>query len=105
MKSSNETWSVKLPGSLEGAVAAAAREDGVSVEHYVTRAVARATGRSAAATKAFFDGRAAGAEIEEARRLLDRPGGAPPAPEDRLPEARRERAGEDSRIATGDSVA
>lgn len=45
-------------------------------------------------TAEFFAERRARADVEEARRILFRDGGQPPAPEDRLPEsARRANAG------------
>ncbi len=58
------------------------RADGTSINQFVTTAVAEKL--SALKTAEFFNDRATGADIEAARRLLQRDGGQPPAPEDRI---------------------
>ena len=83
MKKQLSTYPLRLPASLKAAVAEVSRADGTSINQFVTTAVAEKL--SALKTAAFFTDRAAGADIEAARRLLRRDGGEPPAPEDRIP--------------------
>ena len=83
MKKQLSTYPLRLPASLKAAVAEVSRADGTSINQFVTTAVAEKL--SALKTAEFFTDRAAGADIEAARRLLRRDGGQPPAPEDRIP--------------------
>ena len=83
MKSQRSTFTLRLPASLKAAVAEVSRADGTSINQFVTTAVAEKL--SALKTAEFFTDRAAGADIEAARRLLRRDGGQRPAPEDQLP--------------------
>ncbi|MYE02260.1 MAG: toxin-antitoxin system HicB family antitoxin [Alphaproteobacteria bacterium] len=77
---------LRLPASLKEAVAEASREDGTSINQFVTVAVAEKL--SAMKTARFFAERRAGADVEAARRILFRQGGRPPAPDDLLPRER-----------------
>ena len=77
-------YPLRLPASLKKAVAEVSREDGTSINQFVTVAVAEKL--SAMRTERFFAERRAGADVETARRILFRDGGQPPAPEDRLPQ-------------------
>lgn len=77
------TYPLRLPASLKQAVAEASREDGVSINQFVTVAVAEKL--SAMRAERFFAERRAGSDIEAARGILSRPDGQPPALEDRLP--------------------
>ncbi len=92
MKSPTAKFALRLPASLKNAVAEASRKDGASINQFIALAVAEKL--SAMQTAEFFAERRARADVEEARRILFRDGGQPPAPEDRLPEpARRADAG------------
>ncbi len=83
MKKQLSTYPLRLPASLKAAVAEVSRADGTSINQFVTTAVAEKL--SALKTAEFFTGRAAGADIDLARRLLRRDGGQPPVPEDEMP--------------------
>jgi len=74
-------YPLRLPASLKMAVREISREDGTSINQFVTTAVAEKI--AAMRTAEFFAERADGADIEAARRLLKRSGGKPPLPEDR----------------------
>lgn len=82
MKKQLATYPLRLPASLKAAVAEISKQDGTSINQFVTTAVAEKV--SAMRTAEFFSGRAARADIEGARRLLRREGGQPPGPEDYL---------------------
>lgn len=82
MKKLLSTYPLRLPTSLKQAVAEISREDGTSINQFVTTAVAEKV--SAMRTAEFFAGRRGQADIEIARRLLRRDGGQPPGPEDRI---------------------
>ena len=73
---------LRLPNSLKAAVARICREDGTSINQFVTTAVAEKV--SAMKTAEFFAARAAAADIDAALRLLRRDGGQPPDAQDRL---------------------
>ncbi|MCY3754110.1 MAG: toxin-antitoxin system HicB family antitoxin [Alphaproteobacteria bacterium] len=90
MKSRTANFALRLPVSLKDAVAEASRKDGASINQFIALAVAEKL--SAMRTAEFFAERRARADVEEARRILFRDGGQPPAPEDRLPEAVRQSA-------------
>ena len=77
------TYPLRLPESLKAAVAEISKEDGTSINQFVTTAVAEKI--SAIKTAEFFTSRRANANIKTVRRILRRPGGQPPSPEDRLP--------------------
>ena len=83
MKKQQSTYPLRLPASLKAAVAEISKEDGTSINQFVTTAVAEKV--SAMKTAEFFATRAAEADLDAARRLLRRNGGEPPVPDDRLP--------------------
>ena len=85
MTKQTAAYPLRLPASLKRAVAEVSREDGTSINQFVTIAVAEKL--SAMRTERFFAERRAGADVEAARRILFRDGGQPPAPEDRMPQA------------------
>ena len=85
MTKQTAAYPLRLPASLKRAVAEVSREDGTSINQFVTVAVAEKL--SAMRTERFFAERRAGADVEAARRILFRDGGQPPAPEDRMPQA------------------
>ena len=82
MRKQISTYPLRLPRSLKSAVASICKEDGTSINQFVTTAVAEKI--SAMKTAEFFAAHAAEADIEAARRLLLRDGGQPPEPHDRL---------------------
>ena len=71
---------LRLPNSLKAAVAKICKEDGTSINQFVTSAVAEKI--SATRTADFFAAQGTDVDIEEARRLLRRDGGLPPKPHD-----------------------
>lgn len=83
MKKQTGTYPLRLPASLKAAVAEISKEDGTSINQFVTTAVAEKI--SAMKTAEFFNSRGAKADVKAARRILRRKGGQPPATEDRLP--------------------
>ena len=83
MKKQTVTYSLRLPASLKAAVAKISKEDGTSINQFVTTAVAEKI--SAMKTAEFFTSRRTKADIKAARHILRRKGGQPPEPEDRLP--------------------
>ena len=82
MKKQISTYPLRLPKSLKAAVSNICAEDGTSINQFVTTAVAEKV--SAMKTAEFFATHTADADIDAARRLLRRDGGAPPEPHDRL---------------------
>ena len=82
MKKRTGTYPLRLPASLKAAVAQISKEDGTSINQFITTAVAEKV--SAMKTAEFFTSRHAKADIKAARRILRREGGQPPEPEDRL---------------------
>lgn len=73
---------LRLPSSLKAAVARICREDGTSINQFVTTAVGEKV--SAMKTAEFFAAHAADADIDAVLRLLRRDGGQRPEPHDRL---------------------
>lgn len=82
MSKGSSTYLLRLPASLKAAVADISKEDGTSINQFVTMAVAEKV--AAMKTAEFFNARGAEADIEAARRLLRRDGGQPPEPDDAL---------------------
>ena len=82
MKKQTVSYPLRLPASLKAAVAEISKEDGTSINQFVTTAVAEKI--SAMKTAEFFTSRRAKADIKAARRILRRKGGQPPEPEDCL---------------------
>ena len=83
MKKHTVTYPRRLPASLKAAVAEISKEDGTSINQFVTTAVAEKL--SAMKTAKFFTSHRAKADIKTARRILRRKGGQSPTSEDRLP--------------------
>jgi hypothetical protein len=78
--------SVHLPASLEREAARLAQEDGVSLSHWVSLAVAQKIGAVETAAE-FFRRRSKGAgTVEEAIAVIDSVPDGPPMPGDALPE-------------------
>ena len=82
MKKQTGTYPLRLPASLKAAVAEISKEDGTSINQFVTTAVAEKI--TAMKTAEFFTSRRTKADIKTARRILRRQGGQPPEPEDRM---------------------
>ncbi len=82
MKKQISTYPLRLPASLKAAVAEISKEDGTSINQFVTTAIAEKI--SAMRTAEFFAAHGTDADIEAARRVLRRGGGQPPGPDDRL---------------------
>lgn len=82
MKTQAATFSLRLPVSLKTALAQISEDDGTSMNQFVVTAVAEKI--CAMKTAEFFAGRAAEADVQAALNILNRDGGQPPAPEDRM---------------------
>lgn len=76
------TIALRLPASLKEAAAAISRDEGTSLNQFVAVAVAEKV--SAMKTAEFFAAHRDTADVEAARRILQRQGGQPPEPDDRL---------------------
>ncbi len=83
MKKQISTYPLRLPASLKAAVVELSKQDGTSINQFVVTAVAEKV--SAMKTAEFFATRGAEADIEAARCIIQRAGGQPPEPNDRLP--------------------
>ena len=83
MKKQISTFPLRMPASLKAAVARISKEDGTSINQFVTTAIAEKI--SAMKTAEFFAKRGRNADIGAARRLIRREGGQPPDPSDLLP--------------------
>ncbi|MDE2678151.1 MAG: toxin-antitoxin system HicB family antitoxin [Gemmatimonadota bacterium] len=70
-------YPLRLPASLKTAVREVSQRDGTSINQFVATAVAEKLAAD------FFAEHRAQADIEEARRILRRPGGQPPGPADK----------------------
>ncbi len=82
MTKRTEAFPLRLPAFLRAAIADICREEGTSINQFVTTAVAEKI--SAMDTAEFFAKRGAEADIKAARRVIEREAGQPPEPEDRL---------------------
>ena len=78
------SYPLRLPQSLKEAVHQAAERDGISVNQFITLAVAEKL--AAIDTVRFFEERASRADLARFRQLLDRTGGEAPQPGDELPD-------------------
>jgi uncharacterized protein (DUF1778 family) len=76
------TFPLRLPVSLKAALEKIAERDGTSLNQFLV--IAAAEKISAMETERFFAERRTRADREAFRRILDRDGGEPPRPEDRL---------------------
>lgn len=83
MKKQVSTFPLRMPASLKAAVDRISKEDGTSINQFVTTAIAEKI--SAMTTAEFFAERGRNADIGAARRLIHREGGQPPDPSDSLP--------------------
>ena len=79
-------YPLQLPISLKETAMRLAKDDGVSLNQWITSAVAQKIGAVEAADK-FLGRRAVGARPGNLTRYLDEASDAPPAPGDELPEA------------------
>lgn len=76
------TYPLRLPQSLKAAVAKAAERDGISINQFITMAVAEKV--AALETVQFFEQRRARADMTRFRQLLSRKGGESPRAGDEL---------------------
>ena len=83
MTTRTSTYPLRLPVSLKAAVAKLSKRDGTSINQFVVVAVAEKI--AAMTTEEVFAERRARADLAEFDRIMNRRGGAPPAPEDALP--------------------
>ena len=73
---------LRLPASLKEAAAAISRDEGTSLNQFVSVAVAEKV--SAMKTAEFFAAHRDTADVEAAWRIVHRQGGQPPQSDDRL---------------------
>ena len=83
MSSSQSTYPLRLPASVKAEVTRRAKADGTSFNQFVAMAVAEKL--AAMNTAAFFAERRERADSQAFDRILSRPGGEPPGPDDLLP--------------------
>jgi hypothetical protein len=76
---------LRLPVSLKQAVEKLSKDDGTSINQFVVVAVAEKV--AALQTAIYFEERAARADLDTFRRILNREGGEPPRPGDELDNA------------------
>jgi hypothetical protein len=86
---SKATYPLKLPASIKAAAARLAKEDGVSLNQWITTAVAQKIG--AVETADFFKRRAGNASPEDLRAFLADAPDVPPEPGDEIPDHLRTR--------------
>jgi post-segregation antitoxin (ccd killing protein) len=79
---SQSTFPLRLPRSVKAEVARRARQDGISVNQFVATAVAEKL--AAMNTAEFFAERRARADFTAFDRLMRRPDGEPPGPDDAI---------------------
>jgi hypothetical protein len=82
---SRNTYPLKLPDSIKKTAQRLAKEDGVSLNHWISVAVAQKIGAVETAAD-FFKRRAAGATPEDLRKFLRAAPDVPPMSGDELPE-------------------
>jgi len=80
----SKTYPLRLPQSLKDTVEQLSREDGTSINQFVTTAVAEKV--SALRTARFFADRKARADFNAFDRILRRRRGKPPREGDEMPE-------------------
>jgi hypothetical protein len=78
-----KTYPLRLPRSLKDAVVRLSKQDGTSINQFVTTAVAEKV--SALETARFFRDRRARADFKTFDRIMNRRGGKPPRPGDEMP--------------------
>ena len=81
---SKNTYPLKLPNSIKKAAQRLAKEDGVSLNQWISVAVAQKVGVAETAAE-FFGKRAAGAKPEDLKGFLKSVPDVPPVPGDELP--------------------
>ncbi len=81
---SKGTYPLKLPASIKAAAARLAKEDGVSLNQWITAAVAQKVGAVVTAA-AFFRTRAGDEQREDLRAILALAPDRPPEPGDEMP--------------------
>jgi hypothetical protein len=87
---SKATYPLKLPASIKAAAARLAKEDGVSLNQWITAAVAQKI--SAVETAAdFFKRRAGNASLEDLKTFLANAPHVPPESDDEIPDHLRAR--------------
>jgi hypothetical protein len=77
-------YALRLPASLKQGAEQVAREDGTTLNQFIVSAVAEKL--SAMKTAQYFADRASRGDLQAALAMLSRPGGQPPADDDRLPD-------------------
>lgn len=83
----SKTYPLRLPRSLKSAVERLSKEDGTSINQFVTTAVAEKV--AALRTATFFAERRERVDFPAFDRLMKRRGGEPPRSGDELPAKRR----------------
>ncbi|SFP50083.1 toxin-antitoxin system HicB family antitoxin [Sphingomonas rubra] len=78
------TYPLRLPRSIKDAVARAAQQDGISMNQFISSAVAEKL--AVFETLGYLEKRAARADYEAFDRFLSRSGGEPPRDGDELPD-------------------
>ncbi len=78
-----QTYPLRLPRSLKGAVKRLSREDGTSINQFVCTAVAEKV--SALQTARFFTDRKARADFKAFDKIMNRRGGKTPLEGDEVP--------------------
>jgi hypothetical protein len=81
--SATKTYPLRLPRSLKETVEQLSREDGTSINQFVTTAVAEKV--SALRTARFFADRKARADFKAFDKIMRRRGGKPPREGDEMP--------------------
>lgn len=89
------TYPLRLPRSIKKAVEQQSREDGTSINQFVTTGVAEKL--SALRTAEFFAGRKERADFKAFDKLMKRRGGKPPRAGDEMPGPQSKRAPQRSR--------
>ena len=87
---SKATYPLKLPASIKAAAARLAKEDGVSLNQWITAAVAQKIGAVETAAD-FFKRRAGNASPEDLKAFLANTPDVPPEPGDEIPDNLRAR--------------
>ena len=82
---SKATYPLKLPASIKAAAARLAKEDGVSLNQWITAAVAQKIGAVETAAD-FFKRRAENARPENLKTFLANAPDVPPEPGDEIPD-------------------
>lgn len=77
------TYALRLPVSLKANLAQVAEDEGISINQFITLAVAEKL--AVMETARFFGERAGRADMDAFRRTLNREGGEPPRPGDEMP--------------------